>query len=87
MKTIPLLGTKLTDQTPESFHAYTKSLEKPWKPKAETKTKTRKKKSDDSNAKLQPNAAFAETEKNAGGLDEARWQDPSGNQFFLSITD
>lgn len=87
MKTIPLLGPKLTDQTPESFHAYTKSLEKPWKPKAETKTKTRKKKQDDSNSKLKPNPAEGETQKDARNLDPIGRSDLGGNQLFELIAD
>lgn len=87
MKTIPLLGPKLTDQTPDAFHAYTKSLEKPWKTKVETKTKTRKKKPDDSNTKLGPSSTESETQKDARTIDLTGRSDFGGNQLFELIAD
>lgn len=87
MKIIPLLGPKLTDQTPEAFHAYAKSLEKPWKTKAEIKTKTRKKKQDDTNAELRTDSAEGGSKEDARDLDLAGRSDLGGNQLFELITD
>lgn len=52
-KKIPLLAKAFEDHTPESFYEYAKKLNKPLKPEPEIKT--RKKKSNDSNAGSIPN--------------------------------
>ncbi len=84
---VPLIAPPFESYDPETFVAYAKSLEKPWKPKAAKKvTKTRKKKSDDCNPRLESDTKDAGSETDAGNVSDAGRTDSGGNKFLLAIS-
>ena len=87
-RAIPLLAPPFDSYSPEDFHAYAKSLEKPWKPKAvkDKKTKTRKKKSNDNNPGPKSNSKEAQREeKNDGDIGASGRTDAGINKFFIAV--
>lgn len=91
-----LLGPRFTEQTPDTFHVYAKDVHKfqnikrPEASKPKLK-KTRKKQTPngkyDNNSRLKPSSDnIGKTQEDVVNVQDAGWQDESGNQFLVTIT-